>query len=425
MRSSSGQVGQPQEIVGSCERLQAESDCDDGPGQMKVLHVIPSISPVHGGPSRAMVDIERALATRGIEVTTATTNDDGGPRTLAVPCSVPVATTYATRWYFPRSTVFYKVSSGLYRWLSDNIETFDLVHAHALFSFAPIAAGHLARRAGVPYILRPLGVLAAYGVTQRRPFLKRLSLALVERRLIESASAVHFTSEAELSEAKALGLNCNGVVVPLGIDVKNSMPTVRAERRGVPNLLYLSRIDPKKNVEGLLHAVQIALSRGAQFELNIAGSGDPNYISSLKLLSSQLKVDKHVNWLGYAEGERKHFALGTASAFVLPSYSENFGIAVVEALAAGLPCIVSRGVAISDEIQRAGAGIVIGTTPEEIAAGIEKIVGNEQDRSTMAIAARALASNAFSLDAMGARLEGLYRDILKSEKSRSAAQFPE
>jgi glycosyltransferase involved in cell wall biosynthesis len=271
----------------------------------------------------------------------------------------------------------------------------------------------------VPFIVRPLGVLAAYGVTQHRPYLKKISLALVERRLIESASAVHFTSKAELAEAKALGLNCNGVVVPLGIDVENSIATVTAGRDDVPNLLYLSRIDPKKNVDSLLRAVRIALSRGAQFELNIAGSGDPSYIRRLKLLSCELEVDKYVNWLGYVEGQRKKVALGAASAFVLPSYSENFGIAVVEALAAGLPCIVSREVATSDEIGRAGAGIVVGTTPEEIAAGIVTIVGDELGRSTMKAAARKLAVDAFSLDAMGARLEDLYGDILKKARNRT------
>ena len=170
---------------------------------MKVLHVIPSVSPVHGGPSRAIVDIERALSARGIEVTTATTNDDGDNRTLPVSCGEPITTPSATRVYFPRSTVFFKLSLGLCQWLKDNIASFDIVHAHALFSFAPVAAAFLARRAGVPYILRPLGVLAPYGMKRHHPIVKRASLALVERGLIESANAVHFTSAAEQLEAEA------------------------------------------------------------------------------------------------------------------------------------------------------------------------------------------------------------------------------
>ena len=93
-------------------------------------------------------------------------------------------------------------------------------------------------------------------------------------------------------------------------------------------------------------------------------------------------------------------------------FSENFGIAVVEALAAGLPCIVSRGVAVSDEIDKAGAGVVTGTMSAEIAAGIERVFDSKQQLAAMSVAARSLAASAFSIEAMGARLEQLYRDIL-------------
>lgn len=386
---------------------------------MRVLQVIPSVSPVHGGPSRAIVNIEQALAARGVEVTTVTTNDDGDARTLPVPCGVPIATPCATRWYFPRSTVFFKVSVRLAQWLRGNIAAFDVVHAHALFSFAPVAAAFLARRAGVPYVLRPLGVLAPYGMTRHHPFLKKVSFALIERQLIESASAVHFTSSLERAEAEALGLKCNGVLIPLGIDLGGSTRSVVARRKqgDAFNLLFLSRIDQKKNIESLLQALRIVLSRNPNVVLKIAGAGDPNYVKSLQSLARRLAIDDHVDWLGYVEGDSKTDVLAGASAFVLPSYSENFGIAAAEALAAGLPCLVSRGVAISDEIEEAGAGMVVGTTPNEIAAGIENILGDEQAMSAMSAAARALASAAFSIDAMGARLEALYHDILVSEQA--------
>jgi glycosyltransferase involved in cell wall biosynthesis len=387
---------------------------------MKVLHVIPSVSAVHGGPSRAIVDIEHALTTRGIEVTTVTTNDDGDAHTLPLPCGVPIATPCATRWYFPRSTVFFKVSIALGRWLRDNVAAFDIVHAHALFSFAPVMAAVLARRAGVPYVLRPLGVLAPYGMTRHHPLLKKLSFALIERRLIESASAMHFTSSNEQAEVEALGLKCNGVVIPLGIDL-GAARRARRKQSNAFTLLFLSRIDPKKNIEGLLQALQIVLSRNLDVTLNIAGAGAPKYIETLQSLARHLAIDEHVNWLGYLDGDRKSDALAAASAFMLPSYSENFGIVVAEALAAGLPCLVSRGVAISDQIENAGAGIVVGTAAADIAAGVESMLRNEHAMAAMSVAARALAANAFSVEAMGARLEALYRDILLSRHAGRVA----
>ena len=390
---------------------------------MRILHVIPSVSPVHGGPSRAIVDIERALAERGIEVTTVTTNDNGDHQTLPVQCGWPVVTPYATRWYFPRTTVFFKVSIGLGRWLRENVKTFDVVHVHALFSFAPVAAAFIARQAGVPYVVLPHGVLAHYGMAEHHPMLKRVSLALIERRLIESANAIHFTSRAEQSEAQALGLKCQSVLIPLGIDVGSVLKNTRvqADESGAFNLLFLSRIDPKKNIEGLLRALQLVRAKNLNVTLNIAGDGDARYIAALQSLARKLSIEAHVNLLGYVEGDKKSEVLAAASAFVLPSYSENFGIAVAEALAAGLPCIVSRGVALSDEIEKAGAGLVVGTTSQDIAAGLERLMGDRSGLSVKSTAARRLATSAFSIDTMGARLEALYRDILMSEQGGRVA----
>jgi glycosyltransferase involved in cell wall biosynthesis len=391
---------------------------------MKILHVIPSVSPLHGGPSRAIVDMERALAARGIEVTTVTTNDDGDRGTLPVECGRPVTTPHATRWYFPRTAVTFKVSLRLGQWLRKSVKEFDVVHAHALFSFAPVTAAIIARRAGVPYVLRPLGVLANYGMTRHHPLLKRVSFALIERRLVESASAVHFTSMSEQVEAEALGLKCRSVVIPLG----TAFSGITTDDKGVVktksdefNLLFLSRIDRKKNLDGLLQGLQLALSKCPNLTLNIAGTGDSNYIAALQALTRTLGLDDYVRWMGYLDGSRKSVAMKAASAFVLPSHSENFGIAVAEALAAGLPCLISRGVAISADIERAGAGIVIGTSPNEIASGIERMLNNPGGIATMSAAARALAANAYSLNGMGERLEELYRSILTLEPPRRNA----
>jgi len=104
--------------------------------------------------------------------------------------------------------------------------------------------------------------------------------------------------------------------------------------------------------------------------VNIAGDGDPSYVKALQSLAHHLCDRWASNWLGYIQGEKKREVLEAAAAFVLPSYSENFALRSAEALAVGLPCLVSREVAISDEIEKAGAGIVTGTTPKEIAAGL-------------------------------------------------------
>jgi glycosyltransferase involved in cell wall biosynthesis len=391
---------------------------------MKVLHVIPSLSSAYGGPSRAMADIERALCARGIEVTTITTNDDGGTRTLAVECETPISTNGVVRWYFPRDTAFYAVSIRLARWLKHNIHQFDIVHAHGLFSYAPVRAAKIAKRAHVPYVLRPFGVLNRYGMTQRRPWLKQISLTFVERPLIESASAVHFTSRAEQLEVADLKLNCKATVIPLGIDVgtiARKMTSGRySDHPDGPRLLYLSRIDPKKNLESLLGALSRLRVSRPDFILDIAGDGQPDYVSSVKKLVSDLQISDRVRWHGHVDDRGKIDLFLGATAFVLPSLSENFGIAVVEALAAGVPCVVTREVAIHDEIEKAGAGVIVGTDSESIALGLDDLLSNKSRLKQMRSAALRVAET-FSLAAMGERLENLYQSMAAAQKRRPKA----
>src|SRR5262249_55192748 len=226
---------------------------------------------------------------------------------------------------------------------------------------------------------------------------------------------VHFTSAAEQAEAHDLGLRCNGAVIPLGIDVDDGAQAWRARRWGEPfDILFLSRIDPKKNVEGLLHAMALLRSRTFVGRLTIAGDGDPAYVQRLKALADALALADRVHWLGFVSGERKAAALAAASVFVLPSYSENFGIAAAEALAAGLPAVVADGVAISREIATTQAGVVTGTDAASIAQGLHRALASEQGYRAMSAAARHLAETRFSLAAMGRSLESLYVGIAKS-----------
>jgi glycosyltransferase involved in cell wall biosynthesis len=257
-------------------------------------------------------------------------------------------------------------------------------------------------------------------MTQRRAALKALSVGLVERRLIQSAAAVHFTSFAEQTEAEQFGLSGRGIVLPLGISgiEKKEKYASRSLTAGNPTILFLSRLDPKKNVEGLLEAFSILKRERPNLMLTIAGDGSLLYTDRLKRLADKLGVSTSVNWLGHIDGRRKAEQLSGAAVFVLPSFSENFGIAVVEALACGLPCVVSAGVAISSAIERVGAGVVTGTDAASIAAGIRRALCEARVYQTMSRAAYELAAQEFSSESMGARLLELYTCI-KSGRSYS------
>ena len=162
--------------------------------------------------------MERQLAAAGVGVETVTTDDNGKGRRYEKSLGCALAENGVTRWYFRKQSEFYKVSVPLRAWLQRHASRFDVVHIHALFSFTSVIAAGVCRSAGIPYIIRPLGALTRYGMTQRRAFLKRLSFGLLERSLLRDAAAVHFTSSAELQEAEVLGVPMRSIIIPLGLE---------------------------------------------------------------------------------------------------------------------------------------------------------------------------------------------------------------
>ena len=388
---------------------------------MKVLHVIPSMSMVHGGPSRAVRAMAAVLPICGVECEIATTNDDGAGRRSDHALGVPLASSNAgrsTRWYFQKNLDFYKCSWSLAAWLRHSAKNYDLLHIHALFSFSTIVAAWAANRASVPYVVRPLGTLSVYSLRQRRPWLKRLSLRFLEAPLLARAAAVHFTSESELTEAQTLGIPMRSSVIPLGLRFPSPVSEEVANREfpaltGRVYFLSLSRIDPKKNIEGLIDAFVLIGVTHADVLLVIAGDGDVAHVRALKQRASISGYAHRILWTGNVNGERKQALLQRASAFVLPSHSENFGIAVVEALGAGLPCLISDQVAICQDVIAAGAGLACSTAARDIAEKMTTLLADDLTLQTMRENAFTLARGRYSLEAMGQGLCDLYNAITK------------
>ncbi len=386
---------------------------------MRVLQVIPSVSMVHGGPSRAIRAMESALARRGVEVETVTTDDEGTGRRNGIPDGGAIEENGVLRRYFRKRTEFYKVAPGMARWLSRNIQNYDLVHIHALFSFSSTMAASAARRQGVPYIVRPLGVLNRYGIENRRPGLKRLSLRYIEGPILREAAAIHFTAWAEREEVSHLGIAMRrAAVIPLGVvEVDPNVPPLGSNGEAVSparerRLLFLSRLDPIKNIEGLLSAFRQVLDRMPEARLSIAGSGQEGYVAALQAQAKSLGIQDRVDWLGYVEGAAKQAVMRAADLFVLPSFSENFGIAAVEALAAGLPCVLGQGVAIAEDVAAAQAGVAVAPKADAIAEGILAVMAGRERWHAMALNAMQLARERYSVGAMSRALAALYEEIL-------------
>lgn len=386
---------------------------------MKVLHVIPSVGPLRGGPSVVIRTITEALSERGVTVDVATT-DDNARELLNVRHDQPIVEDGVTYRYFRRQTRFYTASWPLYRWLAAHSADYDVIHIHAMFSFASTAAAFVAARRGVPYVVRPLGTLNSWGITNRRPQLKQFSLRFVERPLLSKAACVHFTSEQERVEA--------GMVVPEGTSriIPNPVNAVSRVSEAVcgdwlakhPALqgkrffLFLSRLDLKKGLDLLLDAFRRVHENRQDVALVIAGNGDPEFISSLKQRASELKLGDSVVWTGFVERANKQAALQSSCAFVLPSYSENFGIAVVEAMSAGVPVVVSDQVAIHRDISEAGAGLVVPCDADPLADAMIRVLDDAPLRDCMGRRGKQFAEREYSREAVSRKLIDLYNEIL-------------
>ena len=386
---------------------------------LRVLHVIPSVGPSRGGPSAAVRTLARGLVHAGVDVHVATTDDDG-PGRLDVPLGRPLRDDDATFWYFRRQTRFYTMSWPLTRWLAASVPGYDVVHIHALFSYAAVPASLFARRNDVPYVVRPLGTLNRFGMEQRRPLLKRLSYRVIERRILDGAARVHYTSEAECREAGILGASGRGVVIPHGIELEQFGTRARGGwiRRRAPHLagrtilLFLSRIDPKKGLDLLLPAFADVRATRPDVALVIAGDGHPAFVGRLRAEAERLGVASDVYWPGWLDDDAKLALLADADLFVLPSYSENFGLAVVEAMASRLPVVVSDQVAIHHELAEGGAGLVTPCEVSALAAALGTLVDDPALRRRLGQNGGRLAVSRFSADAMAAAVLALYRDVL-------------
>jgi len=384
---------------------------------MRVLHLIPSISPLRGGPSQAVLALAAAQRARGLDAVVLTTNDHGDQVLADLPIGrwcdrqeVPVLA--FARWSPPiRALREFAVAPGLLGGLRRELAAADLLHVHALFSFASTAGMALARQQQVPYLVRSIGQLNRWSLRQS-PRRKRLLLKLVERRNLNGAQALHFTSDAEREEAADLGLRPPPIVLPLGVALPQLDPPVPAPADQAVRWLFLSRIHPKKQLPVLFEALADLQRRqpAARWLLDVAGEGDASYVEQLQQLAQWLGLAERIRWCGFAAGEAKAALLARADWFVLPSASENFGIAAAEALAAGTPVILSPGVALAPDVRQAGAGLVCEPEPAALAQALERAL--QPPSAAMVEAARALAAERYSWPAIAAALEQHYQAIL-------------
>jgi len=282
-----------------------------------------------------------------------------------------------------------------------------------------VAAAVAAGGCRTPYIVRPLGTLNQWGMRNRRPRLKDLSFRFVESRILKNAALVHYTSEQEREEAAELGVAGASAIIPNPVRMDDDQACLcGAFRARYPELrdktivLFLSRFDRKKGLDLLIPAFERARRAYPAAKLVLAGEGDVALVGGLKSEIERLGLGKDVLWTGFLTGEAKQAALADADLFVLPSYSENFGIAAVEAMNAGLPLIVSDQTAVHREISEANAGLTVPCEIEALASALAYLLGDAEKRRAMGRNGRELARQRFSVKAVVRRTIEAYEQVV-------------
>jgi glycosyltransferase involved in cell wall biosynthesis len=369
---------------------------------MRILHVLPSIARSYGGPTASLLGYVRASRAAGLEVEVASPApppDDAAWWRREAPELV--------RHTFPSvGGGAFVTSPALAAWVWQSGARFDVLHVHALQNPVSSSAMWIAARRGWPFLVRTIGMLSDFTFTHRRRALKQAWFRGIDRRLIAACAGLHFTTEGERDEGAPRSGGARAFVVP---PPWVGAPIVRRPG-GPPRLVCVARLHRVKNLEAALRGWARA-RRPDGAELVVAGDGDDPYRRELEGLARELGVADSVRFVGFVAGAAKDELFATARASFLLSKHENFGVAILEAAAAGLPCVVSPEVHLAPFVRAHGLGDVVdAASPELVARSFERALTDEALQAHCAQRGPGAVAEEFSLEAIGAKLARMYTE---------------
>lgn len=379
---------------------------------MKILHVMPTLSPASGGPAEALRQIVRAYPQVGVQAEIACLDESASEWIPNFAAQVhgfgPVRSGYGR-------------SSSLREWLKQNVLRFDGVVAHAMWNYPALAASRAAK-GRVPYAVFTHGMLDPW--FNRRYPLKKLKKQLywpIQYPVLRDAKSVLFTSkiESELAQQSFKPSKWTSLVVPYGTN--GPPPNVEAQRRAFEErmpelanrrfLLFLSRIHEKKGTDLLIDAFAAIAPEHPDVDLVIAGPDQEGLQAKLTAQAQRLGISQRVHWPGLLTGDAKWGALRACEAMVLPSHQENFGVVVAEALACGRPALISDQVNLWPDIVEDSAGLVEPDTLEGTRALLERWFHmSAQEQAAMGERALATFKTRYSMQNCAIAIRNLFRD---------------
>jgi len=391
---------------------------------MKILHVIITLSPKFGGPVKACKTLCHSLAMAGEDVTIYTTNMDYPSGEIDVALNQKVVQDGYAIWYFPVQYKPYVVSLDLYKALKQNIHNFDIVHIHGIYRFPQAVAAYFCRINELPYIIRPHGSLDPYLYNKKpRKIRKRLYEFLIEFRNLNNARAIQYSTMNEMLSAKTLGINSQYFISPNSINHSkyDKLPTKGCFRekynlnKNQKIIIHFGRISFVKGLDILVKAFAKTLNQFEDIILVIAGPDNEGFRTQVENWINNEGIREKIIFTEMLSGDAALELLTDADIFALPSYTENFGMAVAEAMACGLPVVISDKVDIYGDVLEAKAGIVTKCDADEVSDAFISLLGDENKRVNFGKAGIDLVKERYDPNKITSNMINIYQGLINAE----------
>lgn len=363
---------------------------------MKIVHYIPSIDRTAGGTSTYMQVLTKGLGE--IAEVHIITHASENPLVMEN-CTVHYVHNYQPFSYSWKMTIAF---------LLDEIKP-DIVHVNCCWVPDCAAVQRIAQKRGYKVVLTPHGMLEPWIIKRHYWTRKVPALWLYQKAAVQRADCVQATAESERDNLLKLGYNSNIKVVRLGIDAE-SIEMKRSWKKS-RQILFLSRVHVKKGINFLVEAADVLRNELQGYKILVAGEGDTDYVEAMKRMICDRGLQDIVQLIGGVYGDEKWRLFQTSDFFVLPTHSENFGLAIAESLASGTPVITTVGTPWSDlNSSEAGAWIEIGTEP--LVETLRRFLSlSEDELETMGRNGRKLIETKYSAHVMAEQMMEVYKSL--------------
>lgn len=381
---------------------------------MKVLQVVPSLAPEWGGPVKVVNELAGALEVIGVssEIISAQGRRVGNPETVTNDIPIHLFETG------PIARLWTAHTPGLKKTLARKIPDFDLVHIQELWHYPGYIASKIARSRNVPYIVTIHGELNEWNLQQKR-LKKQIYMTAIQRGILQKSAALHAITQAESNRIRQLEIETPVAMIPNGIHTEEfeNLPDRSQFVSRYPELenrlivLFLGRIQQKKGLDILAQAFGNLVRTRDDVRLVVAGPDEDNTLTEIKtILKSQGALEKAV-FPGMLTGEQKLEALSAADIFALTSYSEGFSVALLEALSAGLPLVITDECNFP-EVGDSRAGFVVRPNDSETASALMSLLDSADLRREMSENARRLVRSNYTWERIAEKMFTLYENVI-------------